>query len=135
MNLMWDKSLETGIDIIDTQHKELLNHLNNFLTAMKDGRGKKEIEKTLDFLEDYVIKHFKDEEELQKRYGYTKANEQSTQHEYFRNELKGLRGSFNKSGESALLALNVQGKVVNWVKNHIMTLDKDLGEFITEKSK
>ena len=35
MNLMWDKSLETGIDIIDTQHKELLNHLNNFLTVLQ----------------------------------------------------------------------------------------------------
>ena len=100
---------------------------------MKEGKGKDEINDTLNFLEEYVIKHFNDEEEIQQRYGYPKAKEQSIQHEYFKNELKQLRTSFDKTGESALLALNVQGKMINWIKNHIATLDKDLGEFIKKR--
>lgn len=130
MGLNWDDSLSTGITSIDDQHKELFKCLDKFLTAMKEGKGKEEISDTLNFLEEYVIKHFNDEEEIQQRYVYPKAKEQSIQHEYFKNELKQLRASFDKAGESALLALNVQGKMINWIKNHIATLDKDLGEFI-----
>lgn len=133
MGLKWDDSLLTGIENIDSQHKELFKYLDKFLSAMKDGKGKQEIESALNFLEEYVIKHFKYEEEIQKKYGYPKSKEQSSQHEYFKNQLKQLRVEFDKTGESVLLALNVQNKITDWVKNHIFTLDKDLGEFIKNK--
>jgi len=135
MRLNWDDSLSTGIINIDNQHKELLSRLSEFLVAMEDGKGKNEIKDTLDFLEEYVIKHFNDEEEIQKKNNYPKYNLQHQQHEAFKEELKKLRATFDKTGESVLLALNIQGKIINWVKNHIMTLDKELGEFLIENKK
>jgi len=135
MRLNWDDSLSTGIINIDNQHKELLSRLSEFLVAMEDGKGKNEIKDTLDFLEEYVIKHFNDEEEIQKKNNYPKYNLQHQQHEAFKEELKKLRDTFDKAGESVLLALNIQGKIINWVKNHIMTLDKELGEFLIENKK
>ena len=133
MSLKWDDSLLTGVGNIDSQHKELFKYLDKFLSTMKDGKGKEEIESALNFLEEYVVKHFKDEEEIQKKYGYPKIKEQISQHEYFKNELKQLRVAFNKTGETVLLALNVQNKITDWVKNHISKSDKDLGEFIKNK--
>lgn len=133
MSLKWEDSLLTGIGNIDSQHKELFKYLDKFLSSIKDGKGKEEIGNALNFLEDYVIKHFHDEEEIQRQYGYPRIEEQSSQHEHFKNELKQLKLSFEKSGESVLLALNIQNKITSWIKNHISTLDKDLGEFIRNK--
>ncbi|AQR94747.1 MULTISPECIES: bacteriohemerythrin [Clostridium] len=133
MSLRWDDKLLIGVENVDKQHKELFNYLDKFLSAVKEGKGKQEIENALNFLEDYTIKHFHDEEEIQKRYGYPRMNEQCKQHEAFKKELKDLRSGFEDIGASVLLALNVQNKMVNWVKNHISTLDRDLGEYIKNK--
>lgn len=133
MSLKWDDSLLIGIENIDSQHKELFKYLDKFLSAMRERKGKEEIESALNFLEEYVIKHFNDEEEIQRRCGYPKIKEQVNEHEYFKNELKQLRMTFDKKGESVLLALNVQNKITEWVKNHISKLDKDLGDYIKNK--
>src|SRR5471030_1949833 len=130
MYLNWDSTLATGINIIDNQHKELFNRLNQFLISMKEGKSKEEVIKTLDFLEIYVVKHFNEEEEIQKKNNYPKIDIQHKQHEGFKDELKQLRNNYEAKGESVLLALNIQGKMNNWWRNHIITLDKDLGEFL-----
>lgn len=70
MNLIWDDNLSVGIDNIDNQHKELLNCIENLITAIEHSRSNDEIIKTLDFLEEYVIKHFTAEEEIQAKTNY-----------------------------------------------------------------
>lgn len=135
MSLEWDNSLLIGVKEIDDQHEELFKYLNDFLNATREGKGINEIKRTLEFLENYVIKHFMEEEEIQKKYGYPKLDEQHSQHEIFKKQIKDLRLAFDKNGESALVALNLQNKIVDWVKKHITTLDKEIGKFILEKSK
>lgn len=134
MSSKWDDSLLIGIENIDSQHKELFKYLDKFLSAMRERKGKEEIGSALNFLEEYVIKHFNDEEVIQRRCGYPGIKEQVNEHEYFKNKLKQLRMAFDKKGESALLALNVQNKITEWVKHHISKLDKDLGDYIKNKT-
>lgn len=57
MILNWDNSFSVGEKNIDNQHKELFYRLNKLLEAMKQGKGKSEVINTLDFLEEYVIRH------------------------------------------------------------------------------
>lgn len=134
MYLEWDNNLNIGIHEIDEQHKELFKCLDQLLVSMKDGDGKSEVIKTLNFLEDYVYKHFEDEENIQKKYNYPKYNEQHNQHEQFKIELRKLRETFQKQGTSTLLALNAQKNIVTWCKNHIMILDKELGDYLNKNS-
>ncbi|WP_270565382.1 bacteriohemerythrin [Clostridium beijerinckii] len=135
MNLNWDNNLATGIVNIDNQHKELFNRINKLLTAMKEGKGKDEVIGTLNFLEDYVIKHFTEEEEIQKKNNYPKYSIQHKQHEEFKDELKELRRTFETNGTSALFVIKVQNRMSTWWKSHIRDLDKDLGKFLIENSK
>lgn len=134
MYLEWDNNLNIGINEIDEQHKKLFKCLDELLISMKDGKAKSEVIKTLDFLEEYVYRHFEDEENIQKKYNYPKYNEQHNQHEEFKKELKKLREGFQKQGTSNLLALNVQKNIVTWCKNHIMILDKELGDYLNKNS-
>lgn len=132
MYLTWNCSLDIGIDSIDNQHKELFDCLEKLLTAIEDGKSNDEVIKTLDFLEEYVIKHFNEEEEIQNKTNYPLFDIQLIQHEAFKNDLKEFRRVFETHGASTLLALNIQESLVNWLKNHIMNLDKDLGDFLIE---
>ena len=132
MNLTWNCSLDIGIDKIDNQHKELFNCLEKLLTAIEDGKSNDEVIKTLDFLEEYVIKHFNEEEEIQNKTNYPLLDIQQIQHKAFKSDLKEFRRVFETHGASTVLALNIQESLVNWLKNHIMNLDKDLGDFLIE---
>ena len=102
---------------------------------MREGKGKDDIIKTLNFLEEYVIKHFEEEEMIQKKNNYPKYNLQQQQHEAFKENLRNLKMNFESKGASVLLALNVQKEMSTWWRNHIMTLDKDLGEFLMKNNK
>lgn len=135
MGLNWDVTLATGIGSIDNQHKELFSRINLLLAAMKEGKGKEEVFKTLDFLEGYVIKHFNEEEEIQKKNSYPKYDIQHRQHEEFKGELKDLRKVFEANGSSGAFVINLQQKMSNWWKSHIKDLDKDLGKFLIESHK
>lgn len=132
MHLNWDWTLDIGIDSIDNQHKELLNRLNQLLTSIEEGKGNDEVVKTLDFLEEYVVMHFNEEEEIQKEINYPLFNIQHVQHEEFKSALKEFRRGFETRGTSAVLALNIQQKLVDWFSSHIINLDKDLGDFLNE---
>ncbi|WP_297427473.1 bacteriohemerythrin [Clostridium sp.] len=135
MNLIWDNNLNTGVSNIDNQHKELFNRINLLLSAMKEGKGTHEAIKTLNFLEEYVIRHFNDEEEIQRKNNYPKYNIQHKQHEEFKNELKELRKVFETTGISSLFVINVQQKITSWWIKHIGESDKDLGKFLLEDVK
>jgi hemerythrin len=132
MYINWDWTLDIGIDRIDNQHRELFNRLDQLLTSIEDGKGNDEVIKTLDFLEEYVIQHFNEEEDLQKKTNYPLLNIQHAQHEEFKSDLKEFRNIFETQGTSTLLALNIEEKLVIWFKNHIINLDKDLGDFLIE---
>jgi len=133
MYLNWDMTLDIGIDSIDNQHKELFNRLDQLLTSLDGAKSNDEVIKTLDFLEEYVVKHFNEEEEIQIKTNYPLHNIQHTQHEEFKNDLKEFRNTFETQGTSIELATNLHEKLVTWFKEHIMNLDKDLGDYLNER--
>lgn len=110
MNLNWGNSFSIGIESVDSQYKELFNRINLLLFAVENGKGKDEVIETLNLLEEYVIKHFTDEEEIQKNNNYPKYSIQHKQHDEFKEELKELRKVFETTGVSALLAIRTYNK-------------------------
>ncbi|MDF2885594.1 MAG: hemerythrin-like metal-binding protein [Clostridiaceae bacterium] len=130
MQMLWDSKLAVGVDKIDNQHKELFNRINSLMDAMKEGKGKNEVMGTLDFLEEYVNRHFSDEEELQRKNNYPKIEIQHKEHEEFKMALKDLRMKLEEQGVSAMLAINLQQSMCGWWKKHIKELDMDLGKYL-----
>lgn len=55
MRYIWDGSLETGVELIDTQHKQLFDAMNTLIDTFSAGKGTIEIKKSIDFLNDYTI--------------------------------------------------------------------------------
>ena len=54
MAWQWDSSLETGIEPIDEQHKELFNRTGQLVLAINSGRSSPGLAKLMECLESYI---------------------------------------------------------------------------------
>ena len=54
LNITFDDNLITGNKTIDTQHKELIERIQNFVTACQNGDSKLKAIKMLDYLDEYT---------------------------------------------------------------------------------
>ena len=72
MRIVFDEELYTGNELIDNEHKELIDRVNKLVESCENGKEKVTAVKTLDFLMDYTEFHFSDEEKLQQEVGYDK---------------------------------------------------------------
>ncbi|MDH4227189.1 MAG: bacteriohemerythrin [Deltaproteobacteria bacterium] len=131
--LEWKSSFLVGVDAIDSQHKELFDKVNSFLKAMGPDKRAAEFEETLKFLEDYVIKHFSDEEKLMHLHCFPHADSHMMQHKEFKNRLNDFKAAYAAKGITLPFTVEVSGYLTNWLIKHISVLDKELGAFINTK--
>jgi hemerythrin len=123
MKYVWDSSLETGIEPIDTQHKQLFDAINALLETCSEGKGVEEIKKSMDFLNDYTIKHFFDEERIQQKYQYPDHPAHKQYHEAFKATVRDLTHRMILKGATEELVNEVHSSVGNWLVNHIKVQD------------
>ena len=128
------KDMETGVAKIDEQHKELVNRLNAVLTMGTSSISKEETQKTLNFLEEYIIRHFRDEESLQRQCGYKKYEWHKGQHQSYIDAFKKLKEEFAANGPSPKFSVTLNTSVINWIINHIKVVDVELGKFYREQN-
>ena len=134
MALQWEPRLAVGVPMIDQQHKELIQALNALLTAMASSQGKEQVAKLLEFLGQYTVSHFAAEEQIMARHRYPQAQQHQLEHEAFIGEFKKLAADFQKSGPTTGLAIKLNGKVCEWLRDHIAKSDTQLAAFVNGKA-
>jgi hemerythrin-like metal-binding protein len=130
MEYRWDESLETGHTLIDEQHKQLFVALVNLIEASKQGSGKDEIYKTLDFLCEYTVMHFKTEEDLQIEYGYPDYSLHKQSHDEFKTTVSNLIYTLQQKGPKKELVDMVVQTVADWLFTHIKGNDTVMAAFL-----
>ncbi len=121
----WDKSLETGIPVVDEQHQSLIRQVNELL----DSSNTERISETLVFLGEYTLMHFGTEEMMQKASKYPRAAEHKQMHDEFIVALVGLQKECDANGIDMLALMKVTKFAVDWLYQHIMKEDKDFGDY------
>jgi hemerythrin len=129
MEYVWDDSFKTGNELIDEQHKQLFAAINDLLKISDQGEGA-DLKKSLDFLNEYTIKHFFDEEQLQQKYQYPDYPNHKKLHEGFKALVRELSHKWIMSGTSKLLTDEVKTKIGDWLVSHIKGQDIKLGAYI-----
>jgi hemerythrin len=129
----WTPDLSVGVDKIDEQHRELFKRITSLVEAIKSKTCKFEIGPTTRFLEEYVLEHFSDEEDLMRSVDYPAYEQHKALHRGFiddfealARELEGESSSYNKSAYTNKI-------VVDWILAHIKKVDMELGSFISSK--
>ena len=123
------QDLITGNSLIDSEHRQLFAAVNDLMDACSQGRGRDQIQQTVRFLNDYVMKHFGDEEQLQKTTRYPAYATHKLFHDGYIRQLDAVCGAISKEGGSIanLSRLNTQ---IGILVNHIRTEDKKLAAHV-----
>jgi hemerythrin len=82
MAITWTADLDTGIDVIDQQHKRIVEFINNLEKAQRTGK-KDAIKQVVEDCVDYTQSHFTFEESLQEEAGYLYCKPHKKVHELF----------------------------------------------------
>lgn len=132
LSVRWTKDIEIGYPEIDDQHRQLFARVNRFTETIKKDRDLSRVGPVIDFLDEYVRIHFKDEEGIMERNGYPFIDVQKDQHKRFTHYLAGLKREIEGSDGSDLyfLLFKIQVLVVDWLVNHTCKLDRHLGRFL-----
>lgn len=124
------KDLETGNTLIDSEHRQLIQAINDLLAACSQGQGRSEITRTARFLQDYTSKHFSDEENLQKTHSYPDYPNHKRYHEEFKKLVANLVQKLDAQGPTVALVAELNTALAGWLLNHIRQEDKKLAAYI-----
>jgi len=133
MAIEWRTSYEIGVKKIDMQHKALFDKINALFEACNSKGGKEEVINTMEFLGNYVVTHFSDEEKLQRESGYPDYINHKAAHDNFIKEYENLKTKLKTDGVSLNFVISVNRVVVDWLIKHIGNADRAFGDFIKAK--
>ena len=121
MYWQWDSSLSVGIDVIDNQHKRIVEYINEISDA-RDRKDHAAVGAILDSMIDYTLTHFTFEESLMERAGYPILREHKLVHESFAKRMLQHKKRFTE-GDDVTRQLSTDLQM--WLTNHIKRDDKD----------
>ncbi len=119
MPIDWNPSLNTGIDVIDGQHRRILEYINA-LEGGVDSQRAETMEAVLVGLVDYTQSHFAFEECLQEEAGFAGTAAHKMQHNAFIARIGDIRRR-HLGGEAVVEELH--GMLCTWLIGHIQRED------------
>jgi len=115
MDVLWTSDLDTGIEVIDNQHKRIVDYINQLGVAIQQ-RNQLSVGLVLDDLVDYTVSHFAFEESLQEEAGYELATLHKAVHDRFIKRIAKYQERHN-AGED--IARELHGMLSTWLLHHI----------------
>jgi hemerythrin len=119
----FDRSLETGIDRIDAQHRELVKRIEELDLAIYNNTAKIQLVMMLEFLEKYVREHFDAEEAAMMESGYPEFPAHRDEHRKFRDWFLKILHEYKERGADNYLALEMDREIQRWFQNHLKATD------------
>ena len=129
----WDNSLSVNVNLIDEQHKMLIQRLADLSEAFNRGLEQNKVLKTLEFMIDYTDFHFSAEEKVMEDHDYPGLEDQKKQHEIFKTTLNNIVEDYKEEGTTTAIAREINVFLLNWLIKHIKGSDAKLGNFLIEK--
>jgi hemerythrin len=132
--MIWKDEYRIGVELVDEQHQELFKRLGDFIQNVRSDKEKsekkKEVEKTLNFMGEYVVTHFDAEEALQKKYNYPDFEKHHQIHEDFKTEVAEFQQKYQENEYDEDFVMEFSGRLLTWLINHVAATDQDIGEHI-----
>jgi hemerythrin-like metal-binding protein len=120
--ITWGPKLEIGIGIVDSQHRRLVDLINQLNEAMEGGRGVAVVGETLEGLIDYTHTHFRTEEDLLKEHNYEDYDLHRREHRIFTDQIEIYRDRLDAG--SLRISSEVMEYMRGWLLTHIGSSDR-----------
>lgn len=128
--VIWTEQFASGSDVIDQQHRMLINNINH-LEGMLNGANltREEAEflvHLVDFLESYAGSHFKFEEACMERYRCPAHARNKRAHEQFIGFFEAFKKRYQAEGLHLDLLRQLHQELSLWIQEHILSVDTQL---------
>lgn len=129
--ISWKNEFSVNVPKIDKQHKKLIAMVNELSDAIEQEKSDSILVEIISRLSLYAITHFSDEERFMERYGYTELPSHKEEHIAFIEQIETFKKQL--SSDPSILAREVLIYLMNWLVNHIMTIDQKYAQFFAEQ--
>lgn len=126
---IWNARYETGIELIDAQHKSLFEAINRLAEAFRLGQSREQARECLAFLMKYVSEHFQTEERFLHDVGYPDLPAHRAEHD----QLTGLTQDLAirlAGGEPVTMEVTIF--ISDWLQRHIREVDLKYVAFLRD---
>ncbi|MDO8991298.1 MAG: bacteriohemerythrin [Sideroxyarcus sp.] len=130
---IWDNKFNTGVDVVDEQHRKLVDLINRLGAINAHLASTEELGAILTELANYTVYHFNTEEDLMKQYAVDAAHQAThiKAHQHFTAQVmvaaKILLGSNDVNNQLVAPLLKY---LTNWLVQHILGSDTRMGQEI-----
>lgn len=135
--MIWKEKYMLGVPLIDEQHQELFRRVTDFVEIVRKPvpweQKTEQVSQTLDFMKEYVITHFRDEEQLQRELGYPEQQEHKKIHHDMVAYVAGVAKEYEEKGYQEQLMQQFAGKLLAWLINHVASEDQKIANYAKRK--
>jgi len=133
--VQWEERYSVGFELIDQQHKHLLELTNMLYEWCRRGEviAREHFAEILHATVDYVGVHFSTEERLMDKVNYPDKVEHKGQHAFFAKKIMEARNDFEE-GKSGV-AVDFVHFLKDWILSHIAVCDKTFVEYFNRTIK
>ncbi len=129
--LTWHDNYSVGVEVLDEDHKRLLNLINQLQTAVHYHTSDEYEKEAFDALIDYTKTHFQREEDLMEKHGFPGLEAHHQQHQEMIAEVSKLVTDYRENTEATIE--KTISYLQTWLIKHINGTDKEYSSFLNEK--
>lgn len=108
METKWNDELLTGLYWIDSEHKRIVNAVNEFTENVEKGEGAGEALSTLQFVKTYMLGHFSNENNYMTEYNYPDYQFHAQDHRKCFDEFGDLINKYENEGSSSEVVQDIE---------------------------
>jgi hemerythrin len=132
--MIWKDRYGLGVALIDEQHRELFRRVSDFVEVLRSSvaweQRVEKVNETMNFMKDYVVTHFYDEEEYQKQIGYPEFTVHKKIHNDMVKYVADVANQYKQKGYDERLMQQFAGKLIAWLINHVAFEDQKIADFV-----
>jgi len=129
----WSPNYDTGVSLLDTQHRELIAITNNLYKSCLTDKEETVFKETMQQMVEYVRFHFKAEIELLERINYPDIFLHKKEHEYL---IMRILDAVQDYGDGKKFVPNTfVRELKEWILGHIAISDKQYATYIATQKK
>lgn len=126
----WDNGFDVSHDILNGQHRGLIDLINKLWTDVKSGHKKSEISALFAELVNYTERHFQFEEELLLLHQVPDFETHKQEHERLRLQVIELRARFDR--DESRVEIDTLMFLKKWLSAHILDLDRRYAPYLRQ---
>jgi hemerythrin-like metal-binding protein len=128
--ITWNENLSVGVEAVDSQHKRLIQLINETHSAMLEGRSSEQMAMVINALIEYTKSHFAFEEDVFNKFGYSEKEGHILAHQTLTEKVVRYKEKY-ESGET-ILGVEMLGFLKDWLIGHIVGVDKRYQSFFID---